>query len=831
MTDSLKKSLSGINSVYNPNIPMKNTLLPLSIFAFALLGLCACAPAVPTAAPSSPTPPPATDEATAEMTPTAATERLLDGFEEPSSAWKPGLPPEYNDSSALEVALTGEHATQGSRALELRFDLSAAPKAIFYLESPQALNSRYLELDLYNSGVATAAAIALSTGEAWLWHESLPVPLGQAAQTISFDLSASDYLTAASGWQPVSPLAAPRETQRIAIILYPSAKGSVFIDNLRLSEELHGALPQPAPARTEAPPAVSAHPPTTMNLTILTKPSAVFEPFELAVDTDGVYLNPFDPAEVDLSVTFSGPDNLTLSAPAFWYQDFDPSTGSPFGEPGFRVRFTPPVPGKWSASALLRPPALHSDPLELTVSANPSARGLVRLHPANKRYFAFDDGSTFFPVGLNIGWGADAPVQDYTRWLDGLSANGGSIIRVWMASWSFGIEWNDTPLGDYTNRLYRAWQLDQIFRLAEERGIYVELVLLNHGAFSARVNPEWQNNPYNAANGGPCANPEDFVTNLEARGYFERRLRYVAARWAYSPNLFAWEWWNEANWTPIADPAMTDWIQAMTPVLKANDPYDHLISTSYADGARPAVNNLAEIDFAQLHLYDSSDPAASFPDLAEQWNQQIPDKPVLFAEFGASAGVEDANSFDRGGLHLHNGLWAATFNGFASPAMYWWWDLYVDPLNLWGVYGRLTKFLDGEDLATLQPVDRFAIDPHGPVVNALGSQNRLLFWIHDRQNSGYYLEQARYKLILDGQEPGPDWVYTPETLTGFTLKLMSLQDGSYTAYWYQPMQGKWIARNAVTVTGGKAELIMPDLTGDLALKIIPAGEKGPAIDP
>jgi hypothetical protein len=275
---------------------------------------------------------------------------------------------------------------------------------------------------------------------------------------------------------------------------------------------------------------------------------------------------------------------------------------------------------------------------------------------------------------------------------------------------------------------------------------------------------------------------------------------------------------------------MQQWIQAMTPVLKANDPYTHLISTSYANGANPDINNLPEIDFAQLHLYDSSDPAFAFPDLAERWNQQIPGKPILFAEFGASAGVEDSNSTDRGGLHLHNGLWAATFTGFASPAMYWWWDLYIDPLNLWSVYGRLNRFLAGEDLATLQAV-KPSLNSRDLPYRALGNEKRLLVWFHDRKNNIYYLDQARNRLIIDGKEPGLDWIYQPEPLSGVVLTVTTLKDGAYIAYWYKPLQGKWLARAAVQVKGGTAELELPVLTGDLALKIIPANEKGPVIDP
>ena len=57
--------------------------------------------------------------------------------------------------------------------------------------------------------------------------------------------------------------------------------------------------------------------------------------------------------------------------------------------------------------------------------------------------------------------------------------------------------------------------------------------------------------------------------------------------------------------------------------------------------------------------------------------------------------MENSESPDKTGVHLHTGLWAATFSGFASPAWYWWWDTYVSPLNLWGHYASLARFLEG----------------------------------------------------------------------------------------------------------------------------------------
>ena len=227
--------------------------------------------------------------------------------------------------------------------------------------------------------------------------------------------------------------------------------------------------------------------------------------------------NPFDPSQIDLQVAFSPPQGEPVVVPAFYYQEYD-AARRPVGRPGWKARFSPSQSGAWSAQAHLHAGGeiQVSAPIPILVVEGADAarhRGAVRVSQANPRYLAFENGETFTPIGINLGWWNGDPLGDYERWFDALQRNGATVARIWMASWSFGLEWNDTGLGDYTQRLDRAWLLDQVLRMAEQRGIYVIPVLLNHGAFSLTVNPEWKANPYNSALGGPCKTPQDFMTD------------------------------------------------------------------------------------------------------------------------------------------------------------------------------------------------------------------------------------------------------------------------------------------------------------------------------
>jgi hypothetical protein len=516
--------------------------------------------------------------------------------------------------------------------------------------------------------------------------------------------------------------------------------------------------------------------------------------------------NPFDPAQAAIDLTILGPDGTALTVPAFYYQAFDPSGQAACGSPGWKARFTPSQPGTWTATASAKDStgtAFQSAPLPFTVLAEPG-KGFIKIHPTNPLFFAYGNGETYYPVGINLGWWHTDMLADYTRWLDALHAQGANLARVWMADWSFGIEWGDTGLGDYTHRLRQAWLLDQLFRLAEERGIYIELVLINHGIFSETVNPEWAANPYNARNGGMLPAPEDFATDPQARMYFQRRLRYIAARYAANTSLFAWEWWNEADWTPISDESMAAWTREMTAALRQWDPYRHLVSTSYASRIPTQVLSLPEIDFTQVHYYGSRTPVEVTREALADMRQAVPGKPVLLAEFGFDAGGENAKSYDKDATHLHIALWSAALQGYAGPAMYWWWDSYIDPLNLWGRLGSLTTYLQDIDLSTFTPT---TLRISSPAAQALLLTNRTqaLIYIKNRMYEAAVLPGLFEKKIQD-----------------LRLVFAGLADGRYQVRWYDPQSGKWLAETStLEIQNGSADLSVIPFQKDLAARIDP----------
>src|SRR5690606_5542627 len=152
--------------------------------------------------------------------------------------------------------------------------------------------------------------------------------------------------------------------------------------------------------------------------------------------------------------------------------------------------------------------------------------------------------------------------------------------------WSSG-QWSGwySGLGKYSQRA--AGLLDSVLNESERQGIYMQLVLHHHGQVSTGTNAEWNSNgsdnpgnPYNAANGGPCATAADFFTNANAKAYQKKMYRYIVARWGYSTNVLSWELFNEVQFTNGTDAGIDSWHDEMSQYIKALDVHKHIITTS-----------------------------------------------------------------------------------------------------------------------------------------------------------------------------------------------------------------------------------------------------------
>ena len=363
------------------------------------------------------------------------------------------------------------------------------------------------------------------------------------------------------------------------------------------------------------------------DIRLLTPNPAQYGRIEYAVQPLRAPVNPFDPTQDAIDAHVVTPSGKKLTVPGFWFQDYRRSVRNPeaqgvdrievvepVGQPEWRVRFASTEAGPHRITFELRDASgLHQSAEQAVNVRAADGPGYIRISPRNHNYLEHGEGRLFFPIGQNLCmYERREGTYYYDRMLDKLANAGANYVRLWQEYYvphdlskpaapgdgddtGFPLETTVTGLGKYD--LASAWRLDYVAELCERRDIYWQIASEMVVWWERQLAYRWNRNPYNAANGGPCAKPADYFTNPRARELVRRRLRYNVARWGCYPHLAAWELWNEVdNLEGFESAPNTAWHREMAGYLKQIDPWHHLVTTSWRDRGMFA---LPEIDIVQ----------------------------------------------------------------------------------------------------------------------------------------------------------------------------------------------------------------------------------------
>lgn len=420
--------------------------------------------------------------------------------------------------------------------------------------------------------------------------------------------------------------------------------------------------------------------------------------------------NNFDPDQIRLDAIIESPAGKKISVAAFWSEDFASELvgGSEkvhaTGEKGWRLRFVPTEAGRHRLSLKLAQQGAAETEIahvEFSVAdARPAGRfGWVRVN-ADRRGFETSDGRPLRLVGENVCWASNGGTFNYVDWFDSLQRSGQNVARLWMCPWWLALEQKSDSLTRY--QMDAAWQLDRLFALAEERGIYLILCLEFHGMFQID-NPHWggsgnwwTRNPYHRNNGGPGVHPNDFFTDARARDLYRKRLRYLIARYSANTHLLAWQFFNEIDnvYAPhlLQAANVAAWHGEMGRWLKQNDPHGHLVTTSLTGGSdRPEIWSLPEMDFAVYHSYGDPAPAKWLARLTDDYMRRY-GKPALVGEYGVDWRGWGGRTTDPHLRAQRQALWGSALAGGAGVALSWWWEeIHAD--NVYPIYRALTSIL------------------------------------------------------------------------------------------------------------------------------------------
>jgi hypothetical protein len=407
-------------------------------------------------------------------------------------------------------------------------------------------------------------------------------------------------------------------------------------------------------------------------------------------------------------------------------------------------------------------------PVAFAVAAS-GARGF--LHAAGPWMFRFDNGEPFRGIGENLCWEArssddskffkalnEDPRFNYEYLLGRLSASGGTFFRTWMCPWNLPLEWHhvvdtnrytDDPARFNASAIRR---MDELVDLAGSTDTYFMLTIDPHGAFLGRG---WDLNSYNRANGGPVATPTEFFTDPVAKARYRDKLRYLVARWGWSPHLAVWVFFNEIDNAMygqqparIPDDVIARWHAEMSAYLKAVDPYGRLVTTSVSHRDVAGMNQIPTMDFNQKHIYRNT---ASIPAAIRQ-HVLAEGKPYVIGEFAREWDwSQDFNAIAADMDHDYRlGPWLGLFSPTPILPMSWWWEFF-DERHLTASLARVRAVSDRMIAAGHGEFQGISCAWSGPAVPLYGVQcGKTLFVL----------------LVNEGAVPAAGELALPPGLTG-----------------------------------------------------------------
>jgi len=539
-----------------------------------------------------------------------------------------------------------------------------------------------------------------------------------------------------------------------------------------------------------------------------------YEVFEITFEHENEYADPF--LDVTIDVVFTPPSGKPMKVGGFHYGS---STGPKIniqktGERRqityefdkqniWKARFAPCELGKWSYSFTFTnangQKASGKGAFSCIKGRRPN-RGFIRLNPTNPFRFVFDDGSPYFPIGLQDCWGDDSGT--------------GSILDTCSMEGPFRTDLKDPPplpsgplfvRGPANNpqnadvffryfskcgfNLYRYSQQNCSFPLNHDLNKY----LVQEGVMTDELLVYARRYGFGIFYGifGFQQVFNNEADNEQGMARVKRFIKYSVDRWGAYVDF--WEFLNEQK-------ADDKWYEITIPYLQAIDPYRHPITTSWE---RPELDG---IEVSAPHWYERENELESdavTASRAADWKKH--GKPVVVGEQGnhvdtnnrplGVGGVWD----DRSALRMRIRNWTALFS---EIAFIFWNTSYARDghfMNIWLGPKEREYVRAMQDFAyrldkDVRPAHVTLSDPHGVRAYALASKERAGVYLH--HFADHEEEIGHLKITID----------VPESAKG---------------YWYSPETAEIV--KTIDAPRGAGTFDVPEFTIDLALLITPDG--------
>ena len=261
-----------------------------------------------------------------------------------------------------------------------------------------------------------------------------------------------------------------------------------------------------------------------------------FGPAQVAFDAT-IPGNPYDCRANDVRVVFAAPDGHREERLAY------------FDEGRWKAWLTTTHPGHYHAT-LTRNGELVAGPAAEVVVPESARLPEGFVHAQGTR-FVTDSSQPYFPLGHDLCW-RYPDIPPLTELLLRMGAAGMNWARIWACAWDEknpvlirhnayapaekGTWREAAPLGEFLPAALRQW--DELVSAAEASGIRFQFVLFHHGLFSTRADANWNEHPWNRANGGfldkPATIPADGCVMRSPAGGTPRRCSRgsCSTRWS-----------------------------------------------------------------------------------------------------------------------------------------------------------------------------------------------------------------------------------------------------------------------------------------------------------
>lgn len=395
-------------------------------------------------------------------------------------------------------------------------------------------------------------------------------------------------------------------------------------------------------------------------------------------------------------------------------------------------------------------------------------RGFLRVDK-NGRYFVFDDGTPYIPIGFNKFVFYEDSDSDIDSLLNLWSSHGVNYIRVWVGGGSEP----EFPVGTFDE--IRMRKIDYILEKCEEYGVYVSLCLWNENTLRYDVSYGWNNKRQgynkNIDSLGTTTDPEDLkgVEHLPSWNAMKNRYNVFVDRWNHHKSLMMWDLVNDGKKTEAWKEQMYDYVRSL-------DPNDHMIGFQYNTGRNPR----GEMDLSSVRVYEYN-PGGNDPELmAKALLDRVLEAlqygdPVYCGEGRMHCG--EASSYELERFFLHT-LWGPIAVGAAGNLHAWicetkegrWPDYTMQELKWMKNYSDFCKTVNWSEFNSKNMNDLVFCENENVLAYACGDENQMLIYLlnddpEDTFNS--LTTHLNLNVNLENTSYGLNWI---DVRTGKTIR-------------------------------------------------------------